>query len=163
MRGIVGRGVAIVVVLALAGTAAGSALAESMPGSSESLRISASDPRQVGRPMTVPVEGVADGAHRLFVYGASGPHGCAIEHVEGLSETALTPAGGETLAAGPFLREYAAVPVAEGRYIICAYLDAPPERPPGRLGNRLLPGPVRGLLRTHALLVGHPHRRSLHG
>lgn len=131
MSGIVWRGAAILVVLVAAGIATGSAQAGSWPGSSESLRLSASEPRQAGHPITVTVEGVADGAHRLFVYGGAVEHGCGIEHVEQLQQqTALTPAEGEALAAGSFVREYQAVPMAEGRYIVCAYLDAPPTRFP---------------------------------
>jgi len=102
-----------------------------MPASSESLNLSASEPRPVGETMTVTVEGVADGSHRLFVYGGAIEHGCGIEHVEHLQQqTTLTPAEGETLAAGPFKREYDAVPALGGRYIVCAYLDAPPARFP---------------------------------
>jgi hypothetical protein len=123
--------VAVLASLVLCCCAGTAASAESMPGSGESLAVSADWLRSVGTPMTVTVEGVAGGGHRLFVYGGDREHGCDVERVENPEEdVTLTPTGGAPLAAGPFRREYTATPAASGRYIVCAYLDAPPERFP---------------------------------
>jgi hypothetical protein len=116
--------------VAVSSYATASAGAEQMPGSSESLTVSASSPRSVGQSMTVLVSGVADGGHRLIVY--AGEHeGCSAVDVEQAQEDhTLTPAEGELLAAGPFERQYTTMPTTSGHYFACAYLDAPPARFP---------------------------------
>jgi hypothetical protein len=107
------------------------AWAGSMPGSSETLTLSASVPRAVGQPMTVTVEGNADGSHRLYVYGGD-KRECDVDLAEeGIEEhSLLSQPGGESLPAGPFVRTYDVVPDSVAGYVVCAYLYEPPERFP---------------------------------
>jgi len=134
----------LVVALLTAAPAAGM----SEEGSVESLRVSALKSfRQAGESEKVTVEGVADGAHALYVYGEYGEAAlkmhCPIERVtepgaethpgtEAHEETHsqwLSPSGGEALPAGHFVKTYEPI-FEELPYLVCAYLYAPPARFP---------------------------------
>lgn len=70
------------------------------------------------------VSGVADGAHKLYVYVKEGEGECpsSLTPLSFYEGTALVE--GETLGAGAFSKEYAYTPPAARAYTICAYLDA---------------------------------------
>lgn len=90
--------------------------------------------RQAGDREKVTVEGVADGAHLLYVYGEVAPKkACPIERVtapgEGTPPLWLSPSSGEALPAGHFVRTYEPI-YEEPRYLVCAYLYALPARFP---------------------------------
>lgn len=123
-------GLLSVVVLAclLAVPAIASASSWTAVGSSETLTLSASYERRAGEPMSVYVEGTADGLHRLFVYGepyGSGG-GCGTRPFEeGIHRKAVALAlpEGEPLAAGPFSKTFVTVPEPTFAEDVCAYLD----------------------------------------
>ena len=107
--------------------------AESLPGSSEALSVSA--PKGgVGEPVTVTVSGIADGAHHLVVDGAYLEAGqghspaCAPAQAEGTRT--LTPSGGETLSPGPFETHFTVVPKHECDFFVSAYLEIAGNRYP---------------------------------
>ena len=126
--------VRLIVVLCIAGLACSLGLAplaggdQPVPGSTESLTISASAPRQIGKPMSVTVGGTADGLHRLFVYGEA-EHNCMPwpdEESKQPEAVWLTSPDGEPLAAGHFLETYTVTPELAPSYDVCAYLDTAP-------------------------------------
>jgi hypothetical protein len=126
------RLVAVAGAIAFGLFVAAPAAAATEPGSTESLRVSAGNARPTGEPFTFTVEGVADGAHRLYVYGGAGEY-CPIEHVtepplEAVPKKWLSSTEGEALPSGPFVRTYNAI--YEEPYVVCAYLYAPPARFP---------------------------------
>jgi hypothetical protein len=77
--------------------------------------------------MTITVEGVADGAHSLFVYG--GDVGDCSPELGGAKNPLLSKPGGEALSEGPFKRGFVVVP-DKSSYYACAYLYASPDRFP---------------------------------
>jgi hypothetical protein len=107
---------------------------ETAPGSTETLTLKAPDEREVGKPMTVTVEGTADGLHRLFVYGEDPwEGGCATWPYaeQGLKDVVtLAGAEGDALDAGHFFRSFVVIPASGSAYTVCAYLDATPSGNP---------------------------------
>lgn len=118
--------------MAVAPAAAGAGTA---PGSTETLAVAASGERGVGKELTITAEGVADGSHRLFVFGeASGCGGWPVNQ-EADHAVALTTPGGELLPAGQFARPFAVVPQNGNVYGVCAFLDASPSALPDAWGS----------------------------
>jgi hypothetical protein len=122
----------LVTSLALSLIVVPAAVAETEAGSTESLKVSGSNVRIAGDPFTVTVEGVDDGAHRLYVYGGTGEH-CPIEHVTEPAQEAnpkkwLSSPEGEGLSQGRFVKAFEAI--YQEPYVACAYLYAPPARFP---------------------------------
>jgi hypothetical protein len=107
---------------------------ETAPGSTETLRVEAPSEREVGKPMTITVEGAADGLHRLFVYGEAdreeGCRGWPYEEQAQKGAVTLTSAEGEPLGAGHFFKSFVVVPASAPWYAVCAYLDATPSANP---------------------------------
>lgn len=105
------------------------AVAQTETGSTESLKVSGANVRIAGDPFTVTVEGVDDGAHRLYVYGGTGKN-CPIEHVTEPAQEKkwLSSPEGEVLPQGRFVKTFEAT--YEEPYVACAYLYAPPARFP---------------------------------
>jgi hypothetical protein len=108
------------------------AAAQTEAGSTESLKVSGSNVRIAGDPFTFTVEGLDDGAHRLYVYGGTDMH-CPIEHVTEPAQEAtprkwLSSPEGEVLPQGPFVKTFEVI--YEEPYVVCAYLYAPPARFP---------------------------------
>jgi hypothetical protein len=103
------------------------ASAETAPGSTESLVLSASY-RELGKPTSVTVEGMADGLHRLFVYGEAEGTCTPWPYEEPNQKAAvwLSSPEGEPLGAGPFSKTYIATPAKRPSYDVCAYLDTTP-------------------------------------
>jgi hypothetical protein len=97
--------------------------ASSMPGSSEELSLSASGERGVGEELTVTAEGVADGEHRLFVFGERSSCDGWPANEEEAHALVLTPPGGELLPAGSFSRAFTVIPTGGTVYGVCAFLD----------------------------------------
>lgn len=100
-------------------TAAG----QSGAGSTETLSLTASGERGIGKELVITAEGIADGAHRLFVFG--GKSSCQAwpsEEEEGHA-LALTAPGGELLPAGAFTRPFTVIPTLGSSYGVCAFLD----------------------------------------
>ena len=102
---------------------------ETAPGSTETLTVTAPNERGGGEPMTVTVEGTADGLHRLFVYGEDPwEGGCETwpyQEQRLKDVVTLTGAEGDPLDAGPFSRNFAVMlPAGASAYTVCAYLDA---------------------------------------
>lgn len=109
-----------------------SAAAQTEAGSTESLKVPGVNARFAGEPFTLTVEGIDDGAHRLYVYGGTGEH-CPIEHITEPAQEAnpkkwLSSPEGEALPKGPFVKTFEAL--YEEPYVVCAYLYAPPARFP---------------------------------
>jgi hypothetical protein len=124
--------------LAMALLTAAPAAGMSEKGAAESLSVSgravSPEGRHAGEREKVTVEGVADGAHRLYVYGEAAPKmDCPIERVTEPDEEAhpqwLSPSSGEALPAGHFVRTYEPT-YEEPSYLVCAYLYAFPARFP---------------------------------
>jgi hypothetical protein len=112
--------IAAVVSLAVA---PGVVQADTAPGSNETLALAASGQRGVGKELKITVEGIADGAHRLFVFGQS--EGCPgwLGRYEQAPAEELTAPGGETLPSGPFSRSFEVIPERGTVYGVCAFLD----------------------------------------
>jgi hypothetical protein len=113
-----------------------SAAAQTEAGSTESLKVSGGNVRIVGGPFKVTLEGIDDGAHRLYVYSGTDMY-CPIEHVaepapEAISKRWLSSPEGEVLPQGPFVKTFEVV--YEEPYVVCAYLYAPPARFPDAWG-----------------------------
>jgi len=102
----------------------GLALAETAPRSTESLVLSASY-RELGKPTSITVEGMADGLDRLFVYGEAEGTCTPWPYEEPNQKTAvwLSSPEGEPLGAGTFSKTYIATPAKRPSYDVCAYLD----------------------------------------
>jgi hypothetical protein len=88
--------------------------------------------RIVGDPFKVTLEGIDDGAHRLYVYSGTDMH-CPIEHVteparEAIPKKWLSSSEGEALPQGSFVKTFEVI--YEEPYVVCAYLYAPPARFP---------------------------------
>lgn len=100
---------------------------ETAPGSTETLKLEAPNERAVGVPMTLTVEGTADGLHHLFVYGeADRQEGCEAWPYQEQAQkgvVTLTSAEGEPLGEGHFSKIFVVAPAGEW-YGVCAYLDA---------------------------------------
>jgi hypothetical protein len=115
----------------LAGTFTACALAIAAPATaqSESLKISAPGTQAVGQPLTITVNGVADGSHRLYVYADEGRFMCASdpyhEYYKRPLTVALSGAEGEALAVGNFDKTYTYTPTFQ-LPTFCAYLDDTP-------------------------------------
>ena len=99
--------------------------AETSPGSTETLKLEAGEERAVGMPMTLTVEGTADGLHRLFVYGEAAGRCETWPYQEQTQKgvVALTGSEGAPLAAEHFSKSFVVVPAAGEWYGVCAYLD----------------------------------------
>ena len=127
------RFVPVVASLALCLLVVPSAAAHNEAGSTESLKVSgSSNVRIAGDPFKVTLEGIDDGAHRLYVYGGTDMH-CPIEHVTEPAEEAipkkwLSSPEGEVLPQGPFVKTFEVI--YEEPYVVCAYLYSPPARFP---------------------------------
>jgi hypothetical protein len=109
-----------------------SAAAQTEAGSTESLKVSGGNVRSVGGPFKVTIDGIDDGAHRLYVYGGT-DRNCPIEHVTEPAEEAipkkwLSSPEGQVLPQGPFVKTFEVI--YEEPYVVCAYLYAPPARFP---------------------------------
>jgi hypothetical protein len=107
---------------------------ETAPGSTETLALKVPNEREVGKPMTVTVQGTADGLHRLFVYGQAGrEEGCdtwPYEQQAQIATATLTGTEGEALGPGPFVKSFVVVPANPSTYLVCAYLDTTPSSNP---------------------------------
>ncbi len=101
-------------------TFASPAHAGTAAGSTETLQLSASGERGIGKELAITAEGQADGAHRVFVYGEAS--GCA-GSPGNQSAVNLTPPEGEQLPAGHFTRTFDVVPTHGTVYGVCAFLD----------------------------------------
>jgi hypothetical protein len=122
----------LVASLALCLLVVPSAAAQTEAGSTESLKVSGGNVRIVGGPFKVTLEGIDDGAHRLYVYSGTDMH-CPIEHVtepakEATPKKWLSSPEGEALPQGPFVKTFGVI--YEEPYIVCAYLYSPPARFP---------------------------------
>lgn len=123
----------VILVCVLAHSAIAHAESEVALGSTESISLEVPNERAVGEPMTLTVEGTADGLHRLFVYGeARVGGGCQawpykMQTQQGAAT--LTSAEGEPLNAGHFSASFVVVPASE-HYGVCAYLDTAPSANP---------------------------------
>jgi hypothetical protein len=106
----------------------------------ESLKITVGVDPAVGQPLSVTVEGVANGFEDLYVFAATGE--CAadpydeatytfeVSTLSGPGEHRHGVAEGEAVAAGEFKRNFTFSPWAEKSYVVCAYLDAAAEATP---------------------------------
>jgi hypothetical protein len=105
----------------------------------ESLTLSLGPKPTINKPLSITVEGVADGAHRLYVYAESGGEQCASdpyeEYSERLGEVALSSKDGDPLGGGSFSKVYTYTPEANNVYGVCAYLDDAPSDPPDAAGG----------------------------
>jgi hypothetical protein len=110
----------------IAATAIGLSSAPAL-ASAESLTLVLGAKAELGEPYAITAEGVADGAHRLYVYVDPGGAGCAAnpskEMTEVLGAVALSAAEGEALSPGVFTMPYGYTPPASNGYSVCAYLD----------------------------------------
>jgi hypothetical protein len=100
---------------------------ETAPGSTETLTVKAPNEREVGKPMMITVEGMADGLHRLFVYGEAGrEQGCETwpyQQQAQIATATLTSPEGDPLGPGPFVKSFVVLPATASTYLVCAYLD----------------------------------------
>jgi hypothetical protein len=95
----------------------------------ESLTVSSTGERAVGKSQTIIANGVADGAHRLFLYYDPQRSGCQPRPGENLGypgEVSITPPEGLPVTAGPFTREYTGPLATTETYGVCAYLASGP-------------------------------------
>jgi len=118
-----------------------SAAAQTEAGSTESLKVSGGNVRSVGGPFKVTIDGIDDGAHRLYVYGGT-DRNCPIEHVTEPAEEAipkkwLSSPEGQVLPQGPFVKTFEVI--YEEPYVVCLPLRAS-RKVPRRLGIWLLRG-----------------------
>jgi hypothetical protein len=116
----------VAIVASVLAVAAIARAGEAASGSTETLKVEAPNERLLDEPMTLTVEGTADGLHRLFVYGeADVQGGCrAWPYKEQAQSGVVTLTGGEgeALNAGHFSNSFVVVPSSE-LYGVCAYLD----------------------------------------
>jgi hypothetical protein len=112
--------------------------ADSMPGSTESLSVSA-PPGELGKPVTVTVSGTADGAHYLVVDGAyleaGQGHSPACTPAQAEGTRTLTPSGGQALPPGPFETHFIVAPQPECDYFVSAYLEVAGNKYPDAWGS----------------------------
>lgn len=100
-------------------------LVAAAPALAESLSVSSTGEREIGRSQKIVAGGVADGAHRLFVYYEPNRESCQARPSETLAKPGfvpVTPAEGEALPAGPFTKEYTGPVASTDYYGVCAYL-----------------------------------------
>jgi hypothetical protein len=100
----------------------------------ESLALSLGEKPTLNEQLSITVEGVADGAHRLYIYVESGGDACASdpygEYTEEFGAIALSSKEGDLLSAGSYSKVYTYTPEANNVYSVCAYLDYTPSDPP---------------------------------
>ena len=122
---------------------------ETTPGSTETLKPEAGEERAIGMPMTLTVEGTADGLHRLFVYGEASGRCETWPYQEQTQKgvVALTGSEGAPLAAEHFSKSFVVAPAGEW-YGVCAYLDTTASANPDvfEYGCYHMPGPQRALV-----------------
>jgi hypothetical protein len=112
------------------------ALAAPALARAESLAVSIGAQPTVGKPLSVTAEGVADGAHQLYVYVQVGST-CSPNPYEEISKTnvlALSGAG-ESLSAGTYRQTHTYTPAATSAYEICGYLDDAATNTPDAVGS----------------------------
>jgi hypothetical protein len=95
----------------------------------ETLSISFAGKATTGQPLGITARGVADGAHRLYVYADQSGYRCASdpnqEYNPGSGVIVLSSTAGDTLSAGGFTNNYTYTPASE-LFDVCAYLDDTP-------------------------------------
>ncbi len=123
------RGLATVAAVALTAIASLAAVAVA---DGESLELSLPVSAHVDAFYVITAEGMADGAHRLFVYVDPGGAECAMtpdaERKEFTDAIAIFGPEGVALESGPFVRaDHGFAPPEDDDYSVCGYLDAAPE------------------------------------
>jgi hypothetical protein len=104
----------------------------------ETLTISFAGKATTGQPLGITARGVADGAHRLYVYADQSGYRCASDPYEeynrGSDVFVLSSTAGDTLSAGGFTNNYTFTPATD-LFDVCAYLDDTPSDAPDVLAT----------------------------